>query len=139
MLWWVVLFATAVALGWGLGRVWRIAAVGSAYRSKILCSIVFGTGRTVDPQRVDDVSADLYRLMRLFRSRVDPVAGTVTTSLFGLWPRTATYRDGLGATLFLRGGSADLKVGPSTASLKARTTSKTVEDRIVRPSSPLQL
>ena len=127
MLWWGVLFATAVGLGWVFGRLWRIAAVGSAYRSKILCSIVFGTGRTVDPQRVDDVSADLYRLMRLFRSRVDPGARTVTTSLFGLRPRTATYRDGLGATLFLRGGSADLKVGPSTASLKARTTSNVSE------------
>jgi CubicO group peptidase (beta-lactamase class C family) len=136
MLWGGVLFATAVGLGWALGRVWRIAAVGSAYRSKVLCSIVFGTGRSVDPQRVDDVSADLYRLMRLFRSRVDTVARTVTTSLFGLRPRTATFRDGLGATLFLH---------PSTASLQARTTSGSRPDhqvveqrRSIRPASTLQ-
>jgi CubicO group peptidase (beta-lactamase class C family) len=138
MLWWGVLFAAAVGLRWAVGRLWRIAAVGSAYRSKVLCSIVFGTGRSVDPQRVDDVSADLYRLMRLFRSRVDAVTGTVSTSLFGLRPRTATYREGLGATLFLRRGSAVLEVGPSTASLKARTTYETRADRIIRPASSLQ-
>jgi CubicO group peptidase (beta-lactamase class C family) len=115
MLLWGALFAAAVGLGWVLGRLWRIAAVGSAYRSKVLCSIVFETGRSVDPQRVDDVSADAYRLMRLFRSRVDPVARTVTTSLFGLRARTATYRAGLGATLFLSGSPADFEAAPLTS------------------------
>src|SRR6266576_570667 len=99
MLLWGAIVVTAAALGWALARLWRIAAIGSAYRSKVLCSIVFGTRRSIDPQRVEDVTADSYRALRLFRSRVDPVAHTVTTSLFGLRPRTVVYRPGLGATL----------------------------------------
>src|SRR5262245_10723732 len=114
MLFWSALIATAAALSWALVRLWRIAAIGSAYRSKVLCSIVFASGRTIDPQRVEDVSKDSYRLLQLFRSNVDPVARTVTTSLFGLRPRTATFRPGLGATLFLKGSSASLQARRET-------------------------
>jgi hypothetical protein len=101
MLFWSVLVATVLALGWALVQLWRVAAIGSAYRSKVCCSVVFTSGRSIEPQRLEDVSADSYRLLRLFSSRVDPAAGTVTTSLFGLRRRTAIYRPGLGATLFL--------------------------------------
>lgn len=128
MLRWAILVATAAALVWALARLWRVAAIGAAYRSKVLCSIVFGTSRTIDPQHVEDVSADSYWPLRILRSRVDPAARTVTSSLFGLRSRTATYRTGLGATLFLSTAnlkvrtasrsSADLEVGPSTSSLQ---------------------
>jgi len=137
MLFWSALVITAVVLAWAVVRLWRIAAIGSAYRSKVLCSIVFGSQRSVDPQRVEDVSQDSYRLLRLFCSRVDPVTRTVTTSLFGVRPRTATYRTGLGATLFLS-DSADLLVGPSTASLTALTTPKSRADLQVRSSNAAQ-
>ena len=40
MLAWIAIVTTALALVWALARVWRIAAIGSAYRSKVLCSIV---------------------------------------------------------------------------------------------------
>lgn len=123
MMRWAVLIATAVALAWAFARLRRVAAIGAAYRSKVLCSLVFGTGRTVDPRHVEDVSADSYRPLSMFRSRVDPVARTVTTSLFGLRPRRAIYRDGLGATLFF-----------STANLKVRTTSSGTADLQVRQS-----
>jgi len=126
MLRWAILVATAAALLWALARLWRVAAIGAAYRSKVLCSIVFGTGRTIDPQHVEDVSADSYWPLRILRSRVDPGARTVTSSLFGFRSRTATYRPGLGATLFLStanlkvrtssGSSADLQVGESRSS-----------------------
>src|SRR5512132_2135980 len=111
MLFWGAVLAASVVTAWALTRLWRIAAVGAAYRSKVLCSIVFGSGRSIDPQRVEDISADSYWPLRLFRSRIDPARQTVTTSLFGLRPRTAIYRPGLGATLFLR-SSADLQVRP---------------------------
>jgi CubicO group peptidase (beta-lactamase class C family) len=123
MLRWAILVATAAALVWALARLWRVAAIGAAYRSKVLCSIVFGTGRTIDPQHVEDVSADSYWPLRIFRSRVDPAARTVTSSLFGLRSRTAIYRTGLGATVFL-----------STANLKVRTTSRSSTDLEVGPS-----
>ena len=122
MLLWSALVVTAAALAWAGVRLWRIAAIGSAYRSKVLCSIVFGSQRAVDAQRVEDVSRDSYRLLRLFRSRVDPVAYTVTTSLFGLRPRTAIHRPSLGATLIYSRSSADLQFHVTTVSRRARTT-----------------
>ena len=128
MLLWGTLVVAAVALGWALARVWRAAAIGSAYRSKVLCSIVFGTGRSVDPRRVEDVSADSYRPLRLLRSDIDRTARTVTTSLLGLRPRTAVYRPGLGATLFLSGSSASLQ-SESSASLQARSTTADLKVR----------
>jgi CubicO group peptidase (beta-lactamase class C family) len=148
MLRWAILVATAAALFWALARLWRVAAIGAAYRSKVICSIVFGTGRTIDPQHVEDVSADSYWPLRIFRSRVDPAARTVTSSLFGLRSRTATYRPGLGATLFL--STANLKVrttsgttaaSAATASLKAHTTSslQRVVDRAFTEPNPKSL
>jgi CubicO group peptidase (beta-lactamase class C family) len=151
MLRWATLVATAAALFWAWARLWRVAAIGAAYRSKVLCSIVFGTGRTIDPQHVEDVSADSYWPLRIFRSRVDQVARTVTSSLFGLRSRTATYRPGLGATLFLptanvqvrttSRSSADLPASASTASLKARPTSnlQRVVDRAFTEPNPKRL
>jgi CubicO group peptidase (beta-lactamase class C family) len=134
MLRWTILVATAVALGWAFVRLWRVAAIGAAYRSKVLCSIVFGTRRSIDPQHVEDVSADSYWPLRIFRSRIDPVARTITSSLFGLRPRTATYRPGLGATLFLSGSSADLQVGPSGSNADLQPGQMR---RKVRPTSSL--
>src|SRR6185436_9173319 len=138
MLAWIAIVTTALALVWVLTRGWRIAAIGSAYRSKVLCTIVFGSGRSIDLQRVEDVSQDSYRFLRLFRSHVDPAARTVTTSLFGLRPRTAIHRPGLGATLIYSGNSADLQVRVTTASLKARTTPGSSADLQVRRSTPGQ-
>lgn len=139
MLFWGAVLAAAVITVWALARLWRIAAVGSAYRSKVLCSIVFGTGRSIDPQRVEDVSVDSYRLLRLFRSRIDTTGQTVTTSLFGLRPRTAMYRPGLGATLHFptngadfgrlpRGGSGDRLKPVAYFPVKLRTASQEVVD-----------
>ena len=54
--------AVIVAAAWAFLRLRRIAVVGAAYKAKVLCSIVFGTGRSVDPQTLEEVSADSYRL-----------------------------------------------------------------------------
>src|SRR5262245_45934495 len=148
MLLWGALLATALVIAWALGRAWRIAAVGSAYRSKVLCSLVFVSGRTVDPRRVEDVADDEYWPLRFFSSHVDAAARTVTTSLFGLRPRTATFRAGLGSTLFLAragpGASRPLPDGASraaTAALKARPASSVqqVVDRAFTEPNPKRL
>jgi CubicO group peptidase (beta-lactamase class C family) len=138
MLRWAILAATAAALFWALGRLWRVAAIGAAYRSKVLCSIVFGTGRRIDPQHVEDVSADSYWPLRIFRSRVDPVARTVTSSLFGLRSRTATYRPGLGATLFLATANLKVRTTDLPASAEARQSAQSARGRQVGPSRNLQ-
>lgn len=76
-----------------------MAQVAAGYKAKILCSILFVSGRNVDLERAPEVSADSYKIPRLFRATVDRDAGTVTVSFFGLFPRTAAYRPGRGCTL----------------------------------------
>jgi CubicO group peptidase (beta-lactamase class C family) len=95
----LVLLVLAAAIAWSLTRLWRIAAIGSAYKAKVLSSIIFGAGRAIDPQRAAEISAESYRLLRLIRARVNRAEGSVTASFLGLRPRSAVYRSGLGATL----------------------------------------
>lgn len=85
-----LLLAAGVALAWAFARLWRIAAIGASYKAKVLSSILFGAGRDVDG-RAPEVSADSYWPMRLFRTEIDRNTRTVTASLFGLRPRSATY------------------------------------------------
>jgi CubicO group peptidase (beta-lactamase class C family) len=79
-------------------RLRRVAAIGAAYKARVLCSVVFGSGRTVDLATLEDISADSYRLMRLFRCRVDYSSRSVTASLAGFPPRIAVYRGDAGVT-----------------------------------------
>jgi CubicO group peptidase (beta-lactamase class C family) len=93
----------AAAAVWSLIRVRRLAAIGAAYKAKVLCTIVFGTGRAVSSPSIDEVSADSYRLMRLFRVDIDRRARTVTASLPGFASRRAIFRGHLGAALLYDG------------------------------------
>jgi hypothetical protein len=91
--------AAAAAL---IQRFLRVAAIGAAYKAKALCSALFVSGLDLDPERADEVSADAYRIMRLFRARVDRETKTVTASFLGLRERAAVWRPGLGAALAFR-------------------------------------
>src|SRR4249920_963773 len=91
----ILLVATA---WWLVPRLRRVAAIGAAYKARVLCSVVFGSGRAVDPDSLEEVSADSYRLMRLFRCRVDHSARSVTASLAGFPSRTAAFRGDADAT-----------------------------------------
>jgi CubicO group peptidase (beta-lactamase class C family) len=133
LLLWSAGIATAGIAGWASNRLWRIAAIGSAYRSKVLASLVFGSGRAVDPRRVEEVSSDSYRLLQLFRSTVDPAAQTVTTSLLGLRSRTAVHRPGLGATLLFS------DAGTSLDDQGAPRHSASIDAATVSPSNPASL
>jgi len=102
----MILLALSVAVA-GLAafvirRMMRVAAVGAAYKAKALCSALFVSGLDLDPENADEISADAYRLMRLFRARVDRERKTVSASFRGLLERTAVWRPGLGATLAFR-------------------------------------
>ena len=97
----LALLAAAAAAA-GIHRFLRIAGVGAAYKAKALCSALFVTGLDLDPERADEVSADAYRIMRLFRAHVDRGRKTVTASFFGLRARSAVFRPGLGASLAFR-------------------------------------
>ncbi len=84
---------------WGFPRLRRLAAVGSSYKAKALASAYFVSGLDPHPEKAPEISAEAYTLMRLFRARIDREKKSVTVSFFGLQPRTAVYRPGLGATL----------------------------------------
>lgn len=95
----IFLAAAACAAVWGFPRLKRVAAVGCSYKAKALASALFVSGLETDPERAPEIADEAYRLMRLFRARVDRERKTVTVSFMGLQPRTAAYRPGLGATL----------------------------------------
>ena len=118
-----VLAVLAAASGWGLLYFLRVAPVAAGYKAKILCSAIFVSGRDIDPQFAADVSADSYRILRLFRPRVDHDRRTVTCSWLGRRARTAIYRPGLGATLIIGPLMWDPKgAEPETPSSPSATT-----------------
>ncbi len=108
----VLLVMTGVA--WAVARLWRIAAIGAAYKAKILCTAVFGAGRDIDPRHAPEVSSDSYRLLRLFGAHIDRDRRSVTVSFAGMRPRLAVHREGLGSTLVR--GTDRAPVGKSPAS-----------------------
>ena len=55
----------------------------------------------MDLERCPEVSAEAYRILRLFGAKVDRKSQFVSASFFGLWRRQAFYRPGLGTTLAL--------------------------------------
>ncbi len=89
----LAVLAAARLLEW-LGRV---ADAGAGYKAKVLASAVFVSRREAAAVLAEDVALDSYRILRLFRARVS--RSSVTASFLGLRPRTATYREGRGATL----------------------------------------
>lgn len=96
---WGVLFILVVAALWAARRFWRVIAIGSAYKAKVLASIVFGSERAIDLRSAPEVAEDSYRVMRLLSARADRSNSSITVSFVGLRPRTAVYYPGLGATL----------------------------------------
>lgn len=70
--------------------------IGTAYTAKILCSSVFVSGRPeADVLEEDLEMAPEYRI----EAEVDREGATVAASFFGLFERTAVYREGLGCTV----------------------------------------
>jgi CubicO group peptidase (beta-lactamase class C family) len=89
----------ACLVAWGLYQLRVYLAVGAGYRAKVICSGLFVSRRPLDAVLLAQVSADSYWILRPFRIGVDRQARSVTASLLGWRPRTAYFRDGLGATL----------------------------------------
>ena len=100
-----------------------VVDVACGYKSKVLCTAIFASGRPLDPQRADEIAADSYWILRPFRAAVDATTESVTTSLGGLRPRTAVHRPGLGATLLPR----HLPSVPSLPALEQRPSATRAE------------
>jgi CubicO group peptidase (beta-lactamase class C family) len=114
-------------VGWALYKLRTVVDVACGYKSKVLCTAIFGSGRRLDPRRADEIAADSYWILRPFNARVDFAGASVTTSLAGLRPRTAIHRPGLGATLLPRragGPSTFSALAPVPAAPAIRSTSR---------------
>src|SRR5262245_57996436 len=72
----------------------KIAPTGTGYYAKIMCSAYFVSGLPQERIEREDLRPYWY-----LQAKVDDSAGTVTSRLFGMAPRTAVYREGLGCTL----------------------------------------
>lgn len=93
------LAAAALGAWWAAARLRGLLAVGAAYKAKVLCSALFVSGLDLDVERADEVAAEAYFALRLFRARVDPEHRRVRVSFLGWGERTAVLRPGYGSTL----------------------------------------
>jgi CubicO group peptidase (beta-lactamase class C family) len=93
----VVLAAAIVALA--LSYAYRVAAIGTAYAAKVLCSGVFVSQRDAAAVFDNDIAMDDLAFLRRLEVRVDRDARKTTASLFGIAGRSALYREGLGCAV----------------------------------------
>ena len=89
----------AVAAAIGLHWVHLTALLGSGFMAETVCSGVFVSGRDRQSVFAEELTGPGYELLQLFQAKIDDQQKQVTASTYGLWPRTAVYRDGLGCTL----------------------------------------
>lgn len=122
--------AAVLAGALALARLRVVCAVAAGYKSKVLGTALFASRRDADTQRDPQIHDDSYWILRPYQAVVDRDRHRVTTSLFGLVPRTAVYREGLGATL-LATASEPATLGPAPA-LRASAT----DGWRVAPGSP---
>jgi CubicO group peptidase (beta-lactamase class C family) len=109
-----LLIVAILLSAWALVRLRVVLAVAAGYKAKVLCTGLFASSRDMDPGRDPQIHDDSYRILRPFSARIDRHARSVTASLVGLAPRTAVYRDGLGATL-LPGRDVPANIGQAPA------------------------
>jgi CubicO group peptidase (beta-lactamase class C family) len=98
---WLMLALILVVTAGGIAgpRVYRTAVLGSGIMAQTLCEGVFISHREPHDLLTQDLAGPGYGLLQFFQPRVDRKAEKVTTSAYGLAPRTSIYRDGLGCTL----------------------------------------
>jgi CubicO group peptidase (beta-lactamase class C family) len=98
-----VLLATA-----GITLVAYLAPLASGYAAKALCSNVFLAGRSA--QSVYEEELDLTVLLNVqnVEYRLDSENKLAWSTLFGMGERVAVYREGLGCTLSVENGPAEL-------------------------------
>lgn len=78
------------------GQLLGIAGVGAGYKSKIMCSSVFVSGRTQENvENVDLLATQSYPIT----ATVDREKNEVVASMVGIYSKRAVYRDGLGCTV----------------------------------------
>lgn len=72
----------------------RFLGLACGYAAKVACSCVLIGGRDLESVQTQELEP-----FGVIDVSVDREAGTATASAFGIWTRTARYREGIGATL----------------------------------------
>ena len=96
---------------------WQVAAIGMAYKAKILCSSIYISKR--NPQ--DVMREDLEGIPGIIEAEIDFDTRSVTTSLFGFPDQRAVYRKQLGCTLLAGASEEEVLSGASEATVPAST------------------
>ena len=96
---------------------WQVAAIGMAYKAKVLCSSVYISNR--NPQ--DVMREELGGIINIIDADIDFDTKSVTTSLFGFPNQRAVYRKQLGCTLLAGAPEKEMlsdAMGVSTSPLR---------------------
>jgi hypothetical protein len=88
-----------LALGFGLHYAYEFAALGVAYKAKVLCSGVFLSKRSPEAILNEDLAVEDLAVLRLAKAVVNPISGQVSADFLGLVKQTAQYDEGLGCHL----------------------------------------
>jgi len=94
---WKKIFLTIIIVGLIYGGFYLSKAlpIANGFNAKIICSCVFESGRS-DSSCLED-GINLYGLID---KKIDHEKKQVTASVFGMFKRTALYRDGMGSVLY---------------------------------------
>jgi CubicO group peptidase (beta-lactamase class C family) len=91
----------AVALGYGVYLLSRLAPIGTAYAAKTLCSGVFVAHRSADDVIREDVRADNHPLLRVIHPWVESEGTRASATFLGFARRDAVFHAGRGCALWL--------------------------------------
>jgi len=101
----VFLVVILLAAGGGLMMVWPILKVGTAFKSKNLCSSVFLSGRDAKWVEEEDLS---FGPLAIISGSVDMKNKSASSTVFGLAGGTSIFREGLGCTIVSETTEAEL-------------------------------
>src|SRR6185436_1628215 len=107
----------------------RVAAIGTAYAAKILCSGIYVSHRDPESLRDIDLSADDLSVLRHIDLQVDRDLRQVTASFFGLARRRAVYEEGRGCAV-VHGETAKLAIRHADDFAKPRRAQRAESDEL---------
>jgi CubicO group peptidase (beta-lactamase class C family) len=107
----------------------QLAAIGTAYAAKILCSGIFVSQRDAQSLLGTDVSADYLSFLRHIDVQVDRGSREVTATFFGLAKRKAVYREGRGCAV-IHGEAAEPPTPRTDGSIDRLPEQRAVMDQL---------
>ena len=107
----------------------QLAAIGTAYAAKILCSGIFVSQRDARSLLATDISADYLSFLRHIDVQVDRGTREVTATFFGLAKRKAVYPKGRGCAV-IHGEAAEPSTPRTDGSIDRLREQRAVMDEL---------